>query len=45
LEPDQFRSAYQAGRPGLFLLPGEGPLGAVTEAPADANTCLREDRL
>ena len=44
-EPDQFRRAYVAGRPGLFLLPGEGPLGVVSGIPADASTRLREDRL
>lgn len=32
-DPERFRTAYQEGRPELFLLPGENPLGGTSAPP------------
>jgi hypothetical protein len=42
-DPAQFRAAYQAGRPELFLLPGENPLGEA-QAPSNATTNTHQEK-
>jgi hypothetical protein len=41
-DPDGFRAAYRAGRPELFLLPGDNPLGGW-QAPSNAFTHTHQE--